>query len=202
MARPRQRQRRDRHDSRDQHAHRQTTRRANPRKARRREPIRRCAHRFAGTVMRNRSGDLFRCGAIALIAAFVSIHSDAELSSIKADLISRGIKYCIGAYVDLHGGPKGKVVPVSHFESFAKGSELYTGYALDGVGQSPNDDEIASVPDLRRGVRLPWQPGGMWYPGDLGFYGKPYDVSTRVVFGRVLEQARQMGFTFNLGIEC
>jgi len=50
--------------------------------------------------------------------------------------------------VDLHGVPKGKIVPIAHFEDFARGSELYTGYALDGLGQSPNDDEIASVPDL------------------------------------------------------
>lgn len=69
-----------------------------------------------------------------------------EFSAIKQDLIARGVKYCVGAYVDIHGVPKGKVVPVGHFEDFASGSELYTGYALDGLGQSPNDDEIASVP--------------------------------------------------------
>ena len=100
--------------------------------------------------------------------------SDAELTTIKQDLIAQGIKYCVGAYVDLHGVPKGKVVPVGHFEDFAGGSELYTGYALDGLGQSPNDDEIASVPDLTRGVRLPWQPEVMWYPADLSFHGTPY----------------------------
>jgi len=150
----------------------------------------------------HRSGDLFRFCAAALIAALVTTRSDAELSSIKADLIAGGVKYCVGAYVDLHGVPKGKVVPVGHFEDFARGSELYTGYALDGIGQSPNDDEVASIPDLERGVQLPWQPEVMWYPADLAFHGQPYDVSTRVVFGRVLEQAKSMGYSFNLGIEC
>ncbi|WP_050028060.1 type III glutamate--ammonia ligase [Verrucomicrobium sp. BvORR034] len=126
----------------------------------------------------------------------------AELTAIKEDLIAKGVKYCIGAYVDIHGVPKGKVVPVNHFENFAQGSELYTGYALDGLGQRPNDDELSSVPDLSRGVQLPWQPEVMWYPADLAFHGQPYEVSTRVAFGRVLEQARSMGFGFNLGIEC
>lgn len=87
----------------------------------------------------------------------------AGLTAIKEDLIAKGVKYCIGAYVDIHGVPKGKVVPVNHFESFAQGSELYTGYALDGLGQRPNDDELSSVPDLSRGVQLPWQPEVMWY---------------------------------------
>jgi glutamine synthetase len=98
--------------------------------------------------------------------------------------------------------PKGKVVPVSHFEHFASGSELYTGYALDGLGQKPNDDEIASVPDLSRGIALPWQPEVMWYPADLTFHGEPYPVSTRVALKHVLAQAKTMGFDFNLGIEC
>jgi glutamine synthetase len=126
----------------------------------------------------------------------------SDLSAIKQELIARGVKYCLGAYADIHGVPKGKVVPVTHFEEFARGSELYTGYALDGLGQSPNDDEIASVPDLERGVQIPWQPEIMWYPADLTFHGEPYEVSTRVVFGRILEEARELGYDFNLGIEC
>ena len=41
----------------------------------------------------------------------------------------------MGAYVDIHGIPKGKVVPIDHLLHMAHGSELYTGYALDGLGQ-------------------------------------------------------------------
>lgn len=128
--------------------------------------------------------------------------SDAELASIKADLIERGVKYCLGAYVDIHGCPKGKIVPVAHFEHFARGSELYTGYALDGLGQAPHDDEIASVPDLARGVQLPWQREVMWYPADNTFHSEPYPISPRVVFKKVLAEAAALGFAFNLGIEC
>ena len=72
-----------------------------------------------------------------------------NLKALKQKLVQQGVKYCLGAYVDIHGVPKGKFVPIEHFEYFAHGSELYTGYALDGLGQAPNDDEISSVPDLR-----------------------------------------------------
>jgi glutamine synthetase len=130
------------------------------------------------------------------------MHDINQLTTIKQQLIERGVKYCLGAYVDIHGCPKGKIVPVGHFEDFARGSELYTGYALDGLGQSPNDDEIASVPDLTRGVQLPWQPEVMWYPADNTFHGEPYPISTRVAFKRVLDQAAELGFAFQLGIEC
>ena len=39
--------------------------------------------------------------------------SDAELSAIKEELLAKGVNYCIGAYVDIHGVPKGKVVPLA-----------------------------------------------------------------------------------------
>ncbi len=125
-----------------------------------------------------------------------------HLTDLKQQLRARGVKYCVGAYVDIHGVPKGKVVPVDHFEHFAEGSELYTGYALDGLGQGPNDDEIASVPDVRGIIQLPWNQEIAWFPADLYFHGKPYELSTRVVLGKVLQEAEAMGFRCNLGIEC
>jgi glutamine synthetase len=128
--------------------------------------------------------------------------SNARLKALKQKLIRQGVKYCLGAYVDIHGVPKGKFVPIEHFEHFAHGSELYTGYALDGLGQEPNDDEISSVPDLNHIIQLPWQMEVAWMPADNHFHGRPYPLNSRVLLKTILERARKMGFTFNLGIEC
>lgn len=125
-----------------------------------------------------------------------------ELESLQTKLQQQGVKYCLGAYVDIHGVPKGKVVPIHHFIDFAQGSELYTGYALDGLGQKPNDDEIASLPDVTSITPLPWKPEVAWLPADNTFKGEPYPVNTRVALKKVLAQAKEMGFGFNLGIEC
>jgi glutamine synthetase len=123
-------------------------------------------------------------------------------ASLRDELKAKGVKYCIGAYVDIHGVPKGKFVPIDHFEDFASGSELYTGYALDGLGQLPNDDEISSVPDLSRGCILPWNKEIAWFPADNTFHGEPYPISTRVALKKQLDEAAKMGFGMNLGIEC
>ena len=139
-----------------------------------------------------------RVDAVATHGAF----SDAQLRALKQKLIKQGVKYCVGAYVDIHGVPKGKFVPIEHFEHFARGSELYTGYALDGLGQEPNDDEISSVPDLGHIIQLPWRKEVAWLPADNHFHGQPYPLNSRVLLKNVLGQAAQMGFTFNLGIEC
>ncbi len=132
----------------------------------------------------------------------ITIKSSDEIKKISADLKEKGVKYCMGVYVDIHGIPKGKVVPLSHLEHMAHGSELYTGYALDGLGQAPNDDEIASVPDLDHIIQLPWQPEVAWIPADNTLYGEPYLLNTRVALKKVLEDAKSMGLGMNLGIEA
>ncbi|MFB9949064.1 hypothetical protein ACFFP0_09415 [Rhizobium puerariae] len=40
----------------------------------------------------------------------------------------------------------------------AHGSERYAGYALDGLGQEPNEDKLSSIPDLDHIMQLPWGP--------------------------------------------
>lgn len=125
-----------------------------------------------------------------------------EIAAIQSKLEAQGVKYCIGAYVDIHGVPKAKVVPIAHLQQMAKGSERYTGYALDGLGQAPSDDELTSIPDLDRAIQLPWEPKIAWMPADNGFQGKPYPLNTRVALQNVLAQAAEMGFGMNLGIEC
>ena len=124
------------------------------------------------------------------------------VQAILDDLRRRGVRYCIGAYVDIHGAQKGKVVPIAHLGHMAQGSERYTGYALDGLGQAPNEDELASVPDLSHIIQLPWEPKLAWMPADLTFQGEPYPLSTRVALRRVLAEAADLGFDFKLGIEC
>ncbi len=129
--------------------------------------------------------------------------NEEEILALRDALKSQGVKYCVGAYVDLHGVPKGKFVPIDHFLHFARGSELYTGYALDGLGQLPNDDEIASLPDLASCTVLPWNGEVAWFPADNTFKGQPYEVNTRVALKKVLARAgEEFGIGFNLGIEC
>ena len=125
-----------------------------------------------------------------------------NLDVLKKKLTAQGVKYCLGAYVDIHGVPKGKFVPIDHFVHFAEGSELYTGYALDGLGQAPNDDEISSVPDLNHIIQLPWQKEVAWMPADNHFHGQSYPLNSRVLLKNILAEAEKMGFSFNLGIEC
>jgi glutamine synthetase len=132
----------------------------------------------------------------------IQTKSPAEVEKLKTHLKEKGVRYCMGAYVDIHGVPKGKVVPIDHLGHMVQGSERYTGYALDGLGQEPNDDELCSVPDLGHVIQLPWEPKVAWMPADLVFQKKPYPLSTRVALKTMQAKAAKLGFGLNLGIEC
>lgn len=120
---------------------------------------------------------------------------------LAATLAEKGVRYAMGCYVDIHGVPKAKCVPLPHLSHMMQGSELFTGYALDGLGQQPNEDEISAVPDPRSVTVLPWQRDVAWFAADNHFHGEPYPLSTRVLLQQQMERAAKLGFAFNLGIE-
>jgi glutamine synthetase len=132
----------------------------------------------------------------------MAMNAKVDVSKLQKELSDKGVKYCIGAYVDIHGVPKAKVVPIDHMGHMAKGSERYTGYALDGLGQAPNDDELTSVPDLHSVIQLPWEPKIAWMPADNHFQGEPYPLNTRVALKKQMAKAAELGYGMNLGIEC
>ncbi len=50
------------------------------------------------------------------------VKSPEEIAAIQQSLKAKGVRYCIGAYVDIHGVQKAKVVPIDHLPQMAAGS--------------------------------------------------------------------------------
>lgn len=124
-----------------------------------------------------------------------------EPTQIKETLKEQGVRFCFSGYVDLHGRLKGKIVPLSHFDQMVKGSELYTGAALDGVPQEINDEEVSSHPDVAHGFILPWNKKVAFFPSNLSNQGKPFEACSRNILSRQVERAAKMGYKMNLGVE-
>ena len=119
----------------------------------------------------------------------------------REELRERGVLYCLSAYVDMHGVPKAKAVPIDHFAGMMGGSELFTGAAIDGLGQGPADDELSVWPDLDAITQLPWEPTMAWAPGQLHFHGEPYPMDSRTILRTQIDRLAEHGLQFNLGIE-
>jgi glutamine synthetase len=124
-----------------------------------------------------------------------------ELEALKQSLKSKGVKYALASFVDIHGMCKAKAVPLSHFGQMMAGSELFTGAALDGVPQDVSDEEVAAYPDSKSATILPWNSEMAWFASDLYLKGKPFSACSRGILKKVLAKAAAMGFGFNLGIE-
>ena len=126
-----------------------------------------------------------------------------KIQEVKQRLEAAGVRYCFAAYVDIHGAPKAKTVPIECFEKMCAGSELYTVGAMEGMGLvGPEQDECAAVPDLDSLIIFPWDSRYAWFAADLHYHGAPYANCSRVILKRALARARDAGFTMNLGVEA
>jgi glutamine synthetase len=126
---------------------------------------------------------------------------EIDVSTVVAELHSRGVRYAMISFVDAHGKSKSKVVPVDHLPNAAAGSELFTGAAVDGVPQEVSDEEVAAVPDISRYFVLPTRPDVAWFPSTLHYKGDVFEACSRGILQRAMESAAELGYTFNLGVE-
>lgn len=123
-------------------------------------------------------------------------------AALSAELVGRGVRYLLPSYVDMHGASKAKMVPISHFDQMMGGSELFTGAALDGVPQGVSEEEVASHPDPKSCLILPWQPDVAWFASNLMCQGAPFEACSRNILERVRARAAKAGFGMNLGMEA
>ena len=107
--------------------------------------------------------------------------SSPSPSDFEQLLRDQGVTYCLAAFVDVHGIPKAKSVPLHHFQRMMRGSELFTGAALEGLGQGPQDDELAIHPNPNAITVLPWRPEVAWAPGNLKYQNEPWPMCSRTI---------------------
>ena len=125
-----------------------------------------------------------------------------QLNDVGKRLADEGVRYVFGAYVDIHGVPKSKCVPIEHFDDMAAGSELYTVGALEGMGDlGPNEDECVGVPDIDALTVLPWDRRYAIAPANLYLHDEPYSHDFRRLLQNQIDAAAEMGFTCNMGVE-
>ena len=87
-----------------------------------------------------------------------STKSTVDLDNLEVQLKAKGVKYVLPSFIDMHGIPKAKMVPLDHLHGCCRGSELFTGAAVDGVPQAVSDDEVCAVADpATMAVPLPYR---------------------------------------------
>src|SRR5476649_2970783 len=71
-------------------------------------------------------------------------------------LTQRGVKYVLAQFVDIHGVAKAKSVPVAHLKGVLEAGAGFAGFAIWGVGITPNGPDYMAVGDLSTLTVVPW----------------------------------------------
>lgn len=127
--------------------------------------------------------------------------TDTTHTALVDRLSQAGVRHALASFVDAHGVPKAKAVPLGHLPQMLAGSELFTGAALDGVPQHVNDEEVSAHPDPASATVLPWNREIAWLASDLYVHGVPFPACSRGILRRVVADAADLGYTLNLGVE-
>lgn len=111
------------------------------------------------------------------------------------------VKFILAQFVDIHGSAKVKMSPVEALDMLIDDGAGFAGAAVWGMGQGPHSHDMMGRIDLDSYTPLPWQSGTARFASDLFVDNKAHPYCPRVNLKRVLGQAKERGWTLNLGIE-
>lgn len=122
---------------------------------------------------------------------------------LAESLARRGAKYALSSWIDVHGRPKTKVVPIERLPEMLAGSERFTPRGITGFGaMDPHEEESVALPDLATLRQLSWDKRFVWMAADLMLAGTTaHDQCPRNILKAQLDRARELGFDFKLGVE-
>ncbi len=126
-----------------------------------------------------------------------------RIPEIRRKLEDAGVKYVMGAWIDLHGIPKTKPVPMSDFEELCLGKgPQFAAHSISYVPElTPADSDQVVVPDLDAVYICPWDTSMAIIFSDLYWEDAPYNVCPRQALRRIMQEADREGFSSFAGVE-
>ena len=116
---------------------------------------------------------------------------DAE-AQLRERAESDGVRFFFAMFVDMHGKPCAKMIPVEATDVLTGGGAGFAGFAAGPMGQSPADPDMIAVPDLASYTLTPWQPGLAVLQCDIHVEGQPWPYTPRLILKRMLDKARDL----------
>jgi glutamine synthetase len=122
-------------------------------------------------------------------------------NEIQQRLLADHIQFLLAQFVDVHGAAKVKMCPTESLDTLIHEGAGFAGGAVWGLGQDAHSHDMMARIDLDSYSPMSWQPGTARFAADLFVDEKPHPYCSRVNLKRVLQQANEAGYIFNVGIE-
>jgi glutamine synthetase len=113
-----------------------------------------------------------------------------------------GVEFLFAMFVDMHGKPCAKMVPVSAIKGLLADGAGFAGFAAGPMGQTPASPDISAMPDLSSYMPAPWQPGLGIIQCDPYVHGEPWPYAPRVILRRQVERLATAGYVMGVGAEA
>jgi glutamine synthetase len=132
-----------------------------------------------------------------------ALPTSERIEEVRKQLEDAGVKYVLSSWIDLHGIPKTKPVPMSDFELLCMGKgPQFAVHSISFVPElSPADSDQVMVPDLDAVYICPWDKSTAIIFADLFWEDKPYNLCPRQALKRAIRDAEKAGYVGYAGIE-
>jgi glutamine synthetase len=117
------------------------------------------------------------------------------------DLHALGVHTLILQFTDIHGTPRGKLVPVEHLDMVLGEGGGFAGFSIWGLGIEPHGPDFYAVGQPETLQALPWRPGYARIVGDGYVHGKPWPLDSRICLKRQVQAMAERGWIVNMGLE-
>ena len=113
-----------------------------------------------------------------------------------------GVEFFFAMFVDMHGKPCAKMIPVEAIDVLMGGGAGFAGFAAGPMGQTPADPDMIAIPDPASYALVPWQPGLAVLQCDIHVEGEPWPYTPRLILKAMVAKAHQRGLVYNAGCEA
>ena len=113
-----------------------------------------------------------------------------------------GIEFFLAQFVEMHGKPNAKLMPVQAIDDLLEEGAGFAGFAAGPIGQTPASPDMLAVPDTSTYTRVPWQPELVRFACDVTVEGEPWPYCPRTILRGAVERAAKLGFRLKMGLEA
>ncbi len=120
---------------------------------------------------------------------------------VRDQLTEQGVEFLLAKFVDIHGCPKVKQVPVSCFDDIVDEGAGFAGGAVWGLGQGPESHDMMARADLETFCQLPWRTNVAIADCNIFVDDEPWPFCARTNLARMVDRFAGEGYVLNGGFE-
>ena len=112
-----------------------------------------------------------------------------------------GIEFFFAQFVDMHGKPNAKLVPIQNFDGLFDEGAGFAGFAAGPMGQTPASPDVAAIPDPNSYTRVPFKKGLARLACNITVEGEQWPYCPRTILENAVSRAAGLGYRLKMGME-